>query len=267
VTKILFNCDDFGKSHRVNQAILRAHREGVLGSASLMVTGEALQEAVEIAKENPRLKVGLHLALSEVKPALAPEQIPDLVEPTGCFPSDPGKSGIRIAFNSKARIQAAKEIEAQFQRFKATGLTPAHVDGHHHLHMHPWIFSECLRWGEALGFQRIRVVQEFADPFPPRRDSQQFSAKLARHLVFIALSMGCRQLLVGKNLESFDGVLGLWETGRMSEDYLLSAIPQLPSGRWEVYNHIGSEDCEVELQAMLSERVKKLVRAAHSILE
>src|SRR5439155_23786728 len=59
------NADDFGRSARVNAAIVRAHREGVLTSASLMVGEPAAAEAVALAKENPRLKVGLHLVLAD----------------------------------------------------------------------------------------------------------------------------------------------------------------------------------------------------------
>ena len=54
--RLLFNCDDFGRTPEINAAVLKAHREGVLGSASLMVTGAALDEAVEIARANPSLR-------------------------------------------------------------------------------------------------------------------------------------------------------------------------------------------------------------------
>src|SRR5690242_5450713 len=61
VRRLIVNADDFGMSEAVNEAIIRAHREGVLTSTSLMVTGAAAAEAVRLAKENPRLAVGIHL--------------------------------------------------------------------------------------------------------------------------------------------------------------------------------------------------------------
>ena len=48
-----------------------------------MVTGDAFLEAVEMARAHPTLKVGLHLALSDAKPALPIKQIPALVQSDG----------------------------------------------------------------------------------------------------------------------------------------------------------------------------------------
>jgi len=51
---LIINADDFGRSASINRAIIRAHREGVLNSASLMVAGEAFEEAVELACQGQR---------------------------------------------------------------------------------------------------------------------------------------------------------------------------------------------------------------------
>lgn len=51
---MVVNADDFGRSRAINQAVIRAHREGVLTTASLMVAGDAWEEAVDFARENPR---------------------------------------------------------------------------------------------------------------------------------------------------------------------------------------------------------------------
>ncbi len=259
MTRILFNCDDFGKTHQINAAILHAHREGVLGSASLMVAGDAFDEAVEIARANPSLKVGLHLALCDAKPLLSGTQVPDLTGKDGHFLS-PSAAGIRMAFCPKARAQAVKEIGAQFDRFIATGLSRSHVDGHHHLHMHPFVFRESVDWARKMGFARIRIVREFGNPLPPRRDLRGFAKKLIQHIIFAGLATACNRMLVGSSLQWLAGVLGLWESGRISEDYLLGAIPRLPDGDWEIYVHIGSEGSEEELPAMLSSSLKHLLQ-------
>ena len=59
--RLIVNADDFGRSHAINQAVIRAHREGILTTASLMVNESAADEAVALARENPDLGVGLHL--------------------------------------------------------------------------------------------------------------------------------------------------------------------------------------------------------------
>ena len=64
--RLIVNADDFGLSPSVNAAVIRAHREGILTSASLMVNEPGFDEAVKLAQENPRLGVGLHLTLLSI---------------------------------------------------------------------------------------------------------------------------------------------------------------------------------------------------------
>ena len=78
VRRLIVNADDFGRSRSVNEAVVRAHREGILTTASLMVNEPGFDEAVKLAKENPRLGAGLHLTLLLGHPALPPEKAPFL---------------------------------------------------------------------------------------------------------------------------------------------------------------------------------------------
>ena len=77
--RLIVNADDFGRSSSINEAVIRAHREGILTTASLMVNEPACEEAVALAKENPRLAVGLHLTLLCGHSALSPEKISGLI--------------------------------------------------------------------------------------------------------------------------------------------------------------------------------------------
>src|SRR6266498_3494612 len=135
--RLIVNADDFGRSHSINQAVLRAHRDGILTSASLMVNGAAAAEAIELARENPRLGVGLHLSLVCGTSALAPRDIPGLVNGAGHFSNNPVATGIRYFFQSRLRPQLEREIDAQFGKFHATGLPLDHVTGPLHFHLHP----------------------------------------------------------------------------------------------------------------------------------
>src|SRR5690349_10998590 len=83
--RLIVNADDFGASRSINEAVIRAHREGILTTASLMVNEPACGEAVELAKQNPRLGVGLHLTLLMGHSALPPREIPGLVNERGEF--------------------------------------------------------------------------------------------------------------------------------------------------------------------------------------
>ena len=73
---LVVNADDFGRSASINAAVVQAHRAGILTSASLMLNESATDEAVALARENPRLGVGLHLTLLCGHAASAPEKIP-----------------------------------------------------------------------------------------------------------------------------------------------------------------------------------------------
>jgi predicted glycoside hydrolase/deacetylase ChbG (UPF0249 family) len=57
IRRLVVNADDFGRSASINAAVIRAHQEGILTTASLMVNGSAFNEAVALAHENPKLGV------------------------------------------------------------------------------------------------------------------------------------------------------------------------------------------------------------------
>src|SRR5215831_932010 len=120
--RLIVNADDFGRSHSINEAVMQAHREGILTSASLMVNEPACAEAVTLARENPKLGVGLHLTLVCGKSALPRERIPGLVNAHSEFDDRPITVGMRYFFHHDLREQIRAEIHAQFEKFRATRL-------------------------------------------------------------------------------------------------------------------------------------------------
>lgn len=126
--KILFNADDFGLTKGVTDGIIKAHTEGVVGLTTLMMNGYAVDYAVVRAKQNPSLKVGIHLVLTFGKPIA--NHVPDLIKPDGTFK-------YTNAFQNMEEpnlIQVEKEWEAQIQAFLQTGMPLHHIDSHHHVH-------------------------------------------------------------------------------------------------------------------------------------
>jgi len=87
--RLIVNADDFGRSPSINEAVIRAHREGILTSASLMVNEPASDAAVELARQNPSLGVGLHLTLVLGHATLPPQEIPGIVNECGEFSDQP----------------------------------------------------------------------------------------------------------------------------------------------------------------------------------
>ena len=62
---LIVNADDFGLSAGVNRGIARAHQEGIVTSASLMVRYPAAVEAAAYARAHPQFSIGLHVDLCE----------------------------------------------------------------------------------------------------------------------------------------------------------------------------------------------------------
>lgn len=105
---VIFNADDLGLSDGINRGIVFAHVEGVVTSASLMVTAPAAQQAAAMSREHPGLSVGLHWDVW-------------------------GEEGREFAIDDPVAVRG--EFERQLDRFVAlTGSAPTHVDSHQHAH-------------------------------------------------------------------------------------------------------------------------------------
>lgn len=267
--KVIFKADDFGLSPAVNIAIERAHRDGVLDAASLMVGAAAAAEAVEIARRNPGLKVGLHVVVVANRAVLPPSRIPDLASPDGELSHDFAAAGFRYFFLPRVRRQLAAEIRAQFEAFRATGLTLDHVDAHHHLHLHPTVLGLILRIGPEFGMRAVRLPAE-----PPRLsllDGER--GGLARSLVgallgpWIAL---VKWRLRRAGLATTDRIIGLHDTGRMTAVRLRHILRGLPAGSSEIFFHpalrdaagpwpLAPEASQAEFEALLDGEVRQLL--------
>lgn len=145
--------DDLGLHPAINQGIFRSHEEGVVRAASLVVAGEAVEEATRYARDHGELDVGVHLTLLDVPPVGAPAPWGGLLDPEGCFPPSARASSVaRVAtWAIRHPDVALAEFDAQLQRAVELGLRPTHLDGHNHLHLLPRLASGvvalCLRWG------------------------------------------------------------------------------------------------------------------------
>lgn len=248
---LIVTADDFGLHRDVNEAVERAHCEGILNAASLMVSAPAAADAVARAHRLPGLRVGLHLVLADGAATLPRELIPDLVDADGRFGDAMVRDGFRFFMLPRVRAQLAAEIRAQFEAFAQTGLPLDHVNAHKHFHLHPTVLSLILRIGRDYGLRAMRVPCEAGGPLFLRP--------------WLAL---LRQRLRRAGIAYNDFVLGLSDTGAMDEAALLAAFDNLPRGVVEMYLHpavtsgadIGASMPEYrhadELAALLSPRVR-----------
>lgn len=256
--RLIVTADDFGRSTSINQAVIRAHHEGILTCASLMAGGEAFDEAVELAKSHPQLGVGLHLTLCCGRPVLPPGHIPDLVDEAGQFSACPITAGLNFFFNPAARVQLEKEIQAQLEKFLSTGLTLDHLNGHLHFHLHPTVFSILKKFFSRFRVRAVRLTRE-----PWELNFLQFGGRWGYRLSHAAIFEWLAARVAGQlklsGICAADQVFGLLQDGRVNEDYLLQLLPDLPLGISELYAHPSMEE-EQELDAFTSRRVAEAVR-------
>lgn len=254
----------------VNAGIVRAHRDGVLTNASLMVTAPGFDEAVALARATPTLGVGLHLVLVQGRAALPPAQIPLLADRDGMFRDDAVAAGLRYFVTPGVRTQLRLEIAAQLERFRSTGLTLSHVDGHLNIHMHPAVLGILLNLAPELG---IRAVRTPVEPLGAavRFDHGHLWRKFFEGTAFTLLARYARPRLAAAGIAFPDRVFGLHQTGRVTEAYLLHVLATLPPGTTEIYCHAGEADDEsrrqrppgydpaAEMAALLSPTVREAI--------
>jgi hopanoid biosynthesis associated protein HpnK len=256
IRRLIVNADDFGLSHSVNEAVVRAHREGILTSASLMVNEAGFAEAVKLAKENPKLGVGLHVSLLHGHSALPPEKIPGLVNARREFSNSPVGAGMKYFFDDGLREPLQAEIRAQFEKFRSTGLPLDHVNGHLHLHLHPVIFKILMDEAETFGIRHMRLTRDCLAR--SRRMSRGYLFyRISHAAIFEWLSSGAREPLRQKNIRHAQITFGLLQDGRVNEEYVLKLLPELPEGNSELYAHPSLDKFKHEFDALMSPRVRE----------
>lgn len=253
--RLIVNADDFGLSRSVNEAVIEAHERGILTSASLMITGAAAAEAVDLARAHPTLGVGLHLTVCRGRAASAPGEVPSLIGMNGEFRASPVAAGLRYFFSTRARRELQWEIEAQVAMFRETGLTLDHVNGHLHFHLHPAVLATLPCW-------KARAARLTLDPL--RLDLPlghgRLGYRLSHWLVFALLAARARPVLRRAGIVHADYLFGLLENERVTEDYILKLLPVLPAGVSELYSHPSLDRFRHEYDALVSAPVHKMVK-------
>jgi hopanoid biosynthesis associated protein HpnK len=270
--RLIITADDFGLSLEVNEAVEQAHREGVLTCASLMVTGPACEDALRRARRLPGLGVGLHLALYDA-PACHAE--PSRIAPDGrTLGSDSTGTGIALMLSAEVRAAARREIAAQFEAFRKTGLALGHLDGHWHCHQHPAILALAIEAGRPLGLRAVRV------PYEPFGFSRRLAGgglqagRLAHALGHRPLALAMRRQLRLAGMRYNDSFFGKNDAGAVTEPLLARMIAELPTGvteaglhpaagHWPAPHNLPADwRPAAELEALISPELRQAIMAS-----
>ncbi len=262
LTRLIVNADDLGLHPALDAGILRAHREGIVTSATVLVMGPSAAEAVARAREQG-LALGVHLALSTaLAPAAPPAEVPT-VAPGGRLRASWAEFARGWLTGRVRRSEVERELGAQLTRARALGAEVDHLDAHQHLHLLPGIrpLVEALARREGLA---VRWPDRLPRPAWLRAPGPAVKTLLLSLLARTAPrpGSGVRRVSAG----------GVFEAGRLDEATLLAMLDTLPEGDFEVGCHPGEgrphvpEDpawtygWQAELEALTSPRVKARLR-------
>jgi len=216
--KVEFTADDLGWDERTNLAIEHAHREGALTAASLMLGQPGTDHAVTVARRNPNLRIGWHFHVCDSIP---------LTRAKWPWGRSAALAGLTLGCWPAARALARREIQAQWERFTATGLNCEFINGHHHLHIHPFVAREMRRKVSASfsGWVRGFAVESFA----PHDDKTRKYGHLRRPAE--------HWLSVWASVRRSDSLWGLDRLFSMRADEVARAMATLPPGLHEFLFH------------------------------
>ena len=151
----MVNADDFGFTSGVNRAIVKAHTDGIVTSATLMANGPAFCEAKELAKQFPKLSIGCHVVLIDGEPVLPLAKVPSLTQ-SGRFRDDLKTFATRALTGQLDATEIAAEGSAQIRRVQAAGVCVSHLDTHKHTHIFPKVLRPLLLAAADCGVRAVR---------------------------------------------------------------------------------------------------------------
>jgi len=245
--QLILNADDFGMTRGVNEGIIRAHRDGVLTSATLMANGAEFDDAVSRAKSNPKLGVGCHLVLVG-GPAIAPrDKISSLADANGNLPESLAGLVARLSSGFIRMKAIERELRAQIEKIRSAGIEPTHLDTHKHTHAHPKVMEAVGRVAKELGITRIRKPMEnLRDSWETtRHESSGRTKELIAAAAARAVTPWFQTIARKYGLRTPDHFLGLAMTGGLGPAALRRMIDTLSDGSTEIMLHPGI--CDTDL--------------------
>jgi predicted glycoside hydrolase/deacetylase ChbG (UPF0249 family) len=266
VIRLVVNADDLGLHPRLDEGIFRAHRDGIVTSASLLVGGSTARAAVEQAKK-ASLSLGVHLCLTSHLPPAAPTAKVRWLAPGGRFRKDWAELVPAWVSGLIPSDEVALELRAQVEKAKAMGAEPDHLDVHQHVHLLPGL----ARLVEAVAVEQnlpLRWPVERPRATWVRRPDRWAKTALLSALARARPSRGARRV----------SAVGVFDSGALDEARLVKLLRRLPAGDWELMCHPGlapgtvpedpewSYAWEAELEALCSPRAREVLRRREIML-
>lgn len=262
--RLVVNADDLGWTPAITDGILDAHAGGVLRAATWLAGAEGAADAVLRAPDT--LDVGLHLALTSVRPLSDPTPFRPLLDAAGRLPPRHSPVLRWLATTSGARAAVEQEWRAQYDRFiEWWGRPPSHADSHQHVALAPPLHGLFVRLAAEYGVHAVRAPIEVRT----LRDAGPGGVRAnAEAVVLSALGARLGRRARAAGLAVPDGFAGFRHSGRLDEPALLGLLPRLRAGTTELMAHPGRTDGpggyrrHAERDALLSPAVRAALERA-----
>lgn len=176
---LIVNADDYGLTEAVSAGILRAHRQGLVTSTSVLAVAPGFARSGGWLAEEGELGVGVHLAVvGEDPPLLAASEVPTLVDRRGRFAIS-WRTFLRRCVTGRVDPEdLRRELTAQVEAVAGLGLAVDHLDSHQHLHMWPALRPVVIGLAVEKGIPAIRVPRSHRR-HPVALGVNRLSARLA----------------------------------------------------------------------------------------
>ena len=277
--RLIVNADDLGWSETVTGGILRAHRQGIVTSTTLLVNLPGSEDALDrVRREAPALAVGVHLNLTEGRPLLPAAEVRPLADRRGRLRPGLARLFLKARLSRAARAAIEREFDAQVQWAFDHGLKPTHLDGHKHVHEYPAILPLVIAVAKRHGIRAVRTTAEvrprgLAALLPQEWGLGARLAQRARARTARRWGRRAQRIVRREGLATADWFFGVRATGGISAALIECLLREAPDATGELMVHPGLAEAAGappsrlttsrprELEALCDEHVRQTVYA------
>jgi predicted glycoside hydrolase/deacetylase ChbG (UPF0249 family) len=243
--RLVVNADGFGGDPAITAGTLRAHREGIVTSTSVIgncADPDAIRAQLALV---PALGIGVHLALTGGASVARPSTVRSLLGPDEKFPSEVSEVFLSWAKAQPRADEIEREFDAQVARLRDTGLAIDHLSTCHHVGFLPVVGHAVEAVARRHGIAGVRTAVE--------RPTLAWLTEVRRSLTTAALAglawFNRRQMGA---LRHGPKTWGYFERGRLDEIRIIEILGRLDPGIHELICAPRESDTPAEQDEMIA---------------
>ena len=238
--KLIVTADDLGLSPLITDGIFRAHREGIVTAAALLVNAPGTDDAVAKIHAYPDLQIGLHLGVVEGHSLLGRHS--SITDSNSYFGDDKiclhrhWKPFLARYLSGVLDLrEIEQEFEVQLQKFMTFFPSIPFLNSTQHLHILPGVSEIVIRLCKKYQIKNVRVPSSMVPE----------SSGLLRRLIGIPyrlLGVRFRVLCRRAGIGHADHFAGFFRCGHQDVESIQKMISQFSEGVTELMLHPAFDD-------------------------